>query len=102
MDIKVTQLQSLGSGAQGEVFTCYIEGQKDRVYVAKGRKTFNNRDLAQKVYEEMLKEYKIGRQLKHPNVVEYFYLVKKEVGEKAECHIILELMDGGNLRDFVK
>lgn len=101
-DIKVTHLQSLGSGSQGEVFTCYINNEKSKIFVAKGRKIINNKDLARKVYEEMQREYSIGRSLKHPNIVEYFYFVKKESGERAEYNMILELMDGGNLRDFVK
>ncbi len=50
----------------------------------------------------MQNEFYIGKNLKHPNVVEYYHFVKKQSSERHEFNMILEFMDGGNLREFVK
>jgi serine/threonine protein kinase len=52
---------------------------------------------------EMYKEYAIAKNLVHPGVVSYKYFVRKG-GDKAneeEFHIILELLEGGNLKDYI-
>ena len=52
---------------------------------------------------EMYKEYAIAKNLVHPNIVSYKYFVRKG-GEKTneeEFHIILELLEGGNLKDYI-
>ena len=68
------------------------------------KKVHNNEVLAQRVMNEMYKEYAIARNLVHPNIVSYKYFVRKG-GEKTneeEFHIILELLEGGNLKDYIQ
>lgn len=51
----------------------------------------------------MYKEYAIAKNLVHPNIVSYKYFVRKG-GDKTneeEFHIILELLEGGNLKDYI-
>jgi serine/threonine protein kinase len=52
---------------------------------------------------EMYKEYAIARNLVHPNIVSYKYFVRKggEKSNEEEFHIILELLEGGNLKDYI-
>lgn len=51
----------------------------------------------------MYKEYAIAKNLVHPNIVSYKYFVRKggDKSNEEEFHIILELLEGGNLKDFI-
>jgi serine/threonine protein kinase len=52
---------------------------------------------------EMYKEYSIAKDLVHPNIVSYKYFVRRK-GDREneeEFHIILELLDGGTLKQYV-
>ena len=46
----------------------------------------------------MYKEFKIAKNLKHPNVVSYLDFVTKTTDKVCEFNIILEYMNGGNLK----
>lgn len=85
------------------MFLCSISLDKSIKYVTKMKKVHNNEVLAQKVMNEMYKEYAIARNLVHPNIVSYKYFVRKggEKSNEEEFHIILELLEGGNLKDYI-
>lgn len=67
------------------------------------KKVTNNEELAQQVMNEMYKEFSIAKDLLHPNIVSYKYFVRKR-GDRdrdEEFHIILELLEGGNLKEYI-
>jgi serine/threonine protein kinase len=70
------------------------------------KKVVNNEELAQKVMNEMYKEYAIAKDLVHPNIVSYKYFIRKggdnERANEEEFHIILELLEGGNVKEYIK
>ena len=73
-------------------------------FVDKVRKIYNNADLANKTMKEMYAEYSIAKDLLHPNIVEYKYFMKKydPLSKNYEYHIIMELMDGEDMDDYIK
>ena len=73
-------------------------------FVDKVRKIYNNADLANKTMKEMYAEYSIAKDLLHPNIVEYKYFMKKDdpLSKNYEYHIIMELMDGEDMDDYIK
>lgn len=67
------------------------------------KKVTNNEELAQQVMNEMYKEFSIAKDLLHPNIVNYKLFVRRrgDRENEEEFHIILELLEGGNLRQQV-
>jgi serine/threonine protein kinase len=49
----------------------------------------------------MFKEFKIAKNLRHPNIVRYIDFITKKNEKVCEFNIILELLEGGNLRQFI-
>tara|TARA_B110000285_G_C14490148_1_gene323544 strand:- start:115 stop:321 length:207 start_codon:yes stop_codon:yes gene_type:complete len=51
----------------------------------------------------MLSEFTIASDLIHPNVLKYYYFVRKYFSrtDHYEFHILTELMEGGDLCDFI-
>ena len=73
--------------ASGKKFTCVI----------KLRKILNNDNLCKDIFVSMFREFEIGRQLSHPNIIKNLYYVRKRNdAEEQENAILLELMEGGN------
>jgi serine/threonine protein kinase len=52
----------------------------------------NNRPLEEQMQKQMLKEFNLGKDLKHENIIEYKYFVKQfdKENKYQEFHIILE------------
>ena len=73
-------------------------------YVDKTRKVHNNKDLAQQVLEDMYQEFCIAKDLNHPNIVEYQYFMRKydTSSKEFEFHIIMELLDGGDMDNYIR
>jgi serine/threonine protein kinase len=73
-------------------------------FVDKQNKIMNNVELAEKKEKSMLKEFCLGRDLKHENIIEYKYFVKQydKDTRSQEYHIILEQMKGGDLLSYIK
>lgn len=68
---KLKRIRQLGSGSQGEVFLCKVDipGKPTITCVNKLKKAFNNPELSVQFFEEMYKEFSIGRMLEHPGIV---------------------------------
>ena len=49
----------------------------------------------------MFKEFLIARDLRHPNIVQYVNFITKSSDKQCEFNIILEYMEGGNLRQLI-
>ena len=51
----------------------------------------------------MLAEFIIAKDLKHPNIVDYKYVMKhvKRNQNKYECHIIMEFIDGIDMEKYI-
>ena len=52
----------------------------------------------------MYKEFNIAKDLNHKNVVQYKHFIRQK-GQKQkeeEFHIIIEHMEGGNLKEYIK
>jgi serine/threonine protein kinase len=60
--------------------------------------------MAEKVFEDMYREFSIGCTLSHPNIVDYKYFVRQSASknQEQEFHIFIELMDGGNLEEYLQ
>lgn len=58
--------------------------------------------MAVKVFDDMYREFSIGCTLNHPGIVEYKYFVRQTAHKsEQEFHIFIELMDGGNLEEYL-
>lgn len=51
----------------------------------------------------MYKEFIIGKDLKHKNLIEYMHFVRieRQEDQEEEFHILLEYMEGGSLRNLL-
>jgi serine/threonine protein kinase len=58
----------------------------------------DNFEIANQIFHEMYKEFKIAKNLDHPNIVKYLDFITKKTEKVCEFNIILEYMDGGNLK----
>ena len=87
----IKTIAQIGGGAQGDVFTCEIEGVEG-IFVNKVRKIKNNPELADKTLKDMVTEYEIAKDLNHSNIVKYLAFMRKydPNTKKHECHIIIE------------
>ena len=72
--------------------------------VDKCRKILNNEELAYKTFEQLYSEFNIGQDLDHQNIVEYQYFISNFYKKSRihEFHIIQELMEGGDLNQYLK
>lgn len=51
----------------------------------------------------MFREFEIGRQLNHPNIIKnLFYVRRRNESDEQENAILLELMGGGNAQEFLE
>ena len=59
--------------------------------------------MADKTLKEMITEFEIAKDLIHPNIVKYLAFMRKydPVSKEQECHIIMEQMDGGDLKKSI-
>ena len=70
-------------------------------------KITNNTAIAKEKFKSMFKEYEIGRKLKHPGIVKTLFFARQSKylealgGNKEKLHIIMELMEGGNLSEYL-
>jgi hypothetical protein len=82
-------------------------GQNTQVLscVDKMKKIFNNEKIAEEVFSEMYKEFKIGCALAHSGIVKYLYFVRMfsnaNKRKEQEFHILIEMMNGGNLEQYL-
>ena len=71
--VKITKLKFIGSGTQADVYTCHIKSDRYRdpskMYVTKTKKIVDNFDIANQIFCSMFKEFKIAKNLRHPNIV---------------------------------
>lgn len=85
------------------MFKCKLTGMDGR-FVSKNKKVFNNAKLAEDVLGEMYGEFFIGKDLCHPNIIEYKYFIKiyDQPSNTHEIHILMEYLDGGDMDSFLK
>ena len=97
-------MKKLGGGGQAKVYECTFEGHEG-VFATKMRemkihhRQFNTLD---KAYKESSEEFEIAKNLQHANIVSYKYLVEQKVENVGELHIIMELIHGRNLTEYLK
>ena len=70
----ITKLDQIGGNVFIQVFKCQIN-DNPTIYATKIRKFCM--DKMKQCYEESVKEYTIGKDLSHPNIVKYEYLIKE-------------------------
>ena len=73
-------------------------------YVDKMRKVYNNKELAHEVMKDMYSEFCIARDIVHPNIVQYKYFMRKfdPKTKDYEFHILMELLEGGDMDVYLK
>lgn len=104
--VKINKLKLIGSGTQADVYTCTVKSliggaaqySGEATYVTKTKKIVDNFEIANDTFKSMYKEFKIAKNLKHPNVVRYMDFITKKSEKLCEFNIILEFLEGGNLR----
>ena len=101
LDVKV--LKKIGSGSQSEVFKVKVKGRTGR-FVDKMKKILNNDELANTVMKRMYSEFYLGKNLLHPSLIEYKYFMKKydSQSKEHEFHILMDLMEGGDLEQYLE
>lgn len=71
------------------------------MYVTKTKKIVDNQAIALQVCQDMFSEFLIARDLDHPNIVKYINFLTKEQDKLCEFNIILEYIEGGNLKQVI-
>ena len=73
-------------------------------FVDKRRIIYNNKELADQTLKRFIAEFSIAKDLVHPNIVEYKYLMKKYEpdNDNYEFHILMELMEGEDMEVYLK
>ena len=106
--IKIRTLAHIGSGGQAKVYKSQLTTQnytEGIICVCKMISVLNNEPLAAQTFQQMFKEFSIGCKLRHPGIIEYMYFVRRDspkMGKREqEFHIIMELMEGGNLQQYL-
>jgi hypothetical protein len=103
MSLEIKTLKQLGGGSQGEVYKIKIQGMRG-YFCDKSRKIYNNAVLAEKTLEDMYGEFCIAKDLQHENIIQHKYFLRKYVPstKNYEFHIVMELMDGDDMEQFLK
>ena len=105
IDITVHIKQKLGGGGQAAVYECEIKGNKvDSMvrYASKVREVFNNPALSHKELKEAYHEYRLAKDLDHPNIIKYKYFAKQIIDQTDYYHIIMEIVQGQDLMGYLK
>jgi len=92
-DYKV--LYMVGAGTFARVYRAAHKDTGQIVAVKVLRKRFSDNPLQ---YEQFLKEGALGHALRHPNIVPIFEVHS----EKTTHYLVMEFVEGRNLREFVK
>lgn len=50
----------------------------------------------------MKHEFLIAKDLNHPNIVKYLYFSTNRLNNTCEFNIVLEYLEGGNLKEFIE
>lgn len=87
----------MGKGGQAEVYECTIDGMEGK-YATKFRTALNNQKSSKEFFENSFAEFAIASDLKHPNIIEYKYFKKQQDLENHEYHIVMELMEGPDMK----
>jgi len=103
MSLDIKTIKQLGAGTQGEVYKIKIHGVRG-YFCDKSRKIYNNAVLADKTLEEMYGEFCIAKDLRHENIIQHKYFMRKYVPstKNYEFHIVMELMEGDDMEQFLK
>lgn len=101
IDIKIKK--QIGSGGSATVNQVRITGMKGE-HVDKMCRIYNNKDLAQIKTSQLYSEFCIAKDLLHPSIVQYKYFVRTfdEESKYHECHIIMELLEGGDMAAYLQ
>ena len=67
----------LGEGGQGFVYLVQMLDNDDAFFADKAFTITRNSEEAARCLRAQLHEFVIGRNLKHPNIVEYLYFMRK-------------------------
>ena len=67
-------------------------------------KILNNEELASTQMKHMHSEFYLGKNLTHPSLIEYKYFFRKydENSKEHEFHILMDLMEGGDLENYLE
>ena len=73
-------------------------------FVDKRRIIYNNKELADQTLKRFIAEFSIAKDLVHSCIVEYKYFMKKydRDSDNYEFHILMELMEGEDMEQYLK
>jgi len=72
-------------------------------FIDKTKKILNSIHLSKKYMQNMFCEFCMGKDLVHPNIVEYMFFQKiyDSNSQKYDFHMIIELLEGKDLKEFI-
>lgn len=85
----------VGAGTFARVFRAHHKVTGEVVAIKALRKRYSE---DQKCYQQFLREGRLGCALRHPNIVQIYDVCS----EKNTHYLVMEFVEGQNLRDFVK
>src|SRR5436305_7655322 len=85
--------QRIGSGGMGDVF----RGIDQHTHSAVAVKVLKSEVASQEMIQRFVREGEALRQLNHPNIVKLLDAVQ----ENGRYYLIMELVEGGSLDDFL-
>ena len=78
MKIKATRLIGMG---QCGVYECRLN-ESEQTYADKKAESLDNEEKAAALEKDFKKEFIIGKNLQHPNIVKYYYYIKEYIQYK--------------------
>ena len=101
--IEIKVKKQIGSGGSATVNQVRIAGMRGE-HVDKMCRIYNNLELARLKTSQLYGEFCIAKDLCHPNIVSYKYFVRTfdPVNKFHDCHIIMELLEGGDMDFYLK
>ena len=71
-------------------------------YVDKTKSVVNDQEMALRDFSSLFGEFNIAKELKHKNIVDYKYFVRKHQQEVDSCHLITQFLPEGDMNEFLK
>jgi len=100
------KVKKVGQGGQGIVYQIEIEGKTNGHYVDKMARFEGKSSLlaAHQKINEAYNEFIMGKNLRHPHIIEYKHFVHRydAIKNRYESHTILEMLDGKDMAEYIR
>lgn len=99
----IKKIRMLGEGGQGYVYLVQVDDEIESLFADKAFTIKKNKSEATSCLQAQLQEFSIGRELVHPNIIEYKYFMRtfSKRSQTHQFHLIMEFIDGCDLDDYL-